>query len=99
MRGPLEQRLEDIREIAASQRSREAFALVDAILAEGGSYELARHMDRVDWFHAAVIAQVAPPDKSLQGLVVDILKARQPYGNADEVRLAGKDAGRENPGR
>jgi hypothetical protein len=52
-----------------------------------------------DWFHAAVIAQVAPPDKSLQGLVVDILKARQPYGNTDEIQLAGKDADRKNPGR
>ena len=72
----MEQRLEDIGEIDASQRTREAIALVDAILAEGGSYELARHMDRRDWFHAAVIGQVAPPDERLQGLVLDILKAR-----------------------
>ena len=48
MRGSLEQRLEDIGEIDASQRTREALALADVILAEGGSYELARHMDRRD---------------------------------------------------
>ena len=63
MRGSLEQRLEYIGEIDASQRTREALALADVILAEGGSYELARHMDQVDWFHAAVIAEVQRPGR------------------------------------